>query len=148
MLRTGLLAMVAVMAGLGLVGCSGEPRVSDADVIQLSHEELLGYIAEGSTALLDVRKPELYEAGHIPGAINIFSPELRRRDSRLDGAKRIVVYGGGWTDPLAVNGAKRLIALGYKNVHEYKGGIELWEDSGGQLVSTKTATQGRPEAGQ
>lgn len=148
MARVFALALVAA-AMMFSVGCSGEPRVSDADVIQLSHENLLGYLADGKSVLLDVRKPEIYQAGHIPGAINIFAPELRRRDARLDAAKRIIVYAGGWTDPLSINGAKRLIALGYNNVHEYKGGAELWKDSGGELVSTQPATTvGRPEAGQ
>ena len=44
-----------------------------------------------------------------------------------------VVYAGGWTDDLSIAGAKRLLALGYKNVFEFRGGIELWQSEGRAL---------------
>ncbi|MGC8666867.1 MAG: FAD-dependent oxidoreductase [Chthonomonadales bacterium] len=44
------------------------------------------------TLLLDVRQPEEYRAGHIPGAVNIPLPELRQRLGELPKNKEILVY--------------------------------------------------------
>lgn len=44
------------------------------------------------TLLLDVRQPEEYRAGHIPGAVNIPLPELRRRIGELRTGKEILAY--------------------------------------------------------
>lgn len=134
---------------VGFAGCNGEGKTSDADVQQVTEPDLRTYLGERGTLLLDVRKPELYRQGHLPGAINIFLADLRQRDPRLDDAERIVVYAGGWTDPLSGSGVKQLIKLGYTDVYEFKGGVEVWEDSGGQLVRQDgPGGTGRPETGQ
>jgi len=40
-------------------------------------------IGEGAALLVDVRDPSEFAAGHIPGAINLPLPELRRRHGEL-----------------------------------------------------------------
>ncbi len=138
------------MCGLALAasGCGGDIQTSDADVQVIQYDALREYLAKGETVMVDVRSPQTYDAGHIPGAINIPFTSFRQRDARLDEAGRIVIYAGGWTDPLSVAGVKRAIALGYGDVYEFKGGVDLWEDSGRTLVKTTPAAPGRPEAGQ
>jgi len=42
--------------------------------------------------LLDVREPDEFEAGHIPGAINIPLNDIRRRISEIPRGKQILVY--------------------------------------------------------
>jgi len=46
----------------------------------------------GSFTLLDVRQPEEYASGHIPGAKLIPLPDLNERLSEIDPAKPTVVY--------------------------------------------------------
>jgi len=145
MLRWMKLSMPAILLSV-MLGCQDGIKTSDADVNPIQRSELDQFMAEPGTVLLDVRKPEAFTAGHIPGAINMPFTSLRQ-DTRLTNADRIVVYGGGWRDPLPVAGAKRLIQLGYTNVYEFKGGTELWVDSGGALVKTTPGTQSRPESG-
>jgi rhodanese-related sulfurtransferase len=46
----------------------------------------------GSYTLLDVREPEEYEAGHIPGAVLIPMSQLPDRVSELDPKKPVITY--------------------------------------------------------
>lgn len=46
---------------------------------------------------------------------------------------------------LGIAAAKRLVASGYVNVKEFKGGIEQWKTSGHQLTGTLPEAQVRPD---
>jgi rhodanese-related sulfurtransferase len=46
----------------------------------------------GSYTLLDVREPEEYEEGHIPGAVLIPLSELPDRLSEIDPKKPVLAY--------------------------------------------------------
>jgi NADPH-dependent 2,4-dienoyl-CoA reductase/sulfur reductase-like enzyme/rhodanese-related sulfurtransferase len=48
--------------------------------------------ANGRPLLVDVRTPEEYDRGHIPGAVNIPVDELRSRLSELPGDRELTVY--------------------------------------------------------
>jgi len=45
-----------------------------------------------SYTLVDVREPEEYEAGHIPGAVFIPLSQLADRISEIDPDKRVISY--------------------------------------------------------
>jgi len=45
-----------------------------------------------SFTLLDVRQPEEYERGHIPGAVLIPLPELEKRLEEIDPEKPVLAY--------------------------------------------------------
>jgi rhodanese-related sulfurtransferase len=47
---------------------------------------------DGSYTLLDVREPEEYEGGHIPGAALIPLSELPDRLSEIDAQKPVLAY--------------------------------------------------------
>lgn len=129
--------MLCVASVSLLVGCGlGPGRISDADIRDLEHGELLAMLDAPGAApprLLDVRAARHFETGRLPGAINIFLPDLRADDPRLKDAPAIVVYAQTWQDNLGPAAAKRLIALGYDNIWLYRGGVELWIARGGQL---------------
>ena len=48
--------------------------------------------APESYTLLDVRQPEEYERGHLPGAILIPLPELEERLGEVDPSKPVLAY--------------------------------------------------------
>lgn len=48
--------------------------------------------APDSFTLLDVRQPEEYERGHIPGAVLIPMPELEERWKEIDPDKPVLAY--------------------------------------------------------
>ncbi|CAA7617092.1 metalloregulator ArsR/SmtB family transcription factor [Magnetospirillum sp. SS-4] len=61
----------------------------------VSRDELVGRLGDGTVTLLDVRPPEEYAAGHLPGAINIPLKELQRRLGELPDGAEVVAYCRG-----------------------------------------------------
>jgi rhodanese-related sulfurtransferase/rubrerythrin len=78
----------------------------------------------GEFLLLDVRQPEEYEAGHIPGAKLIPLGELETRQGELDRNKRIITYCRSGHRSMAA--AIALCGLGFKDVQHLDGGILDW----------------------
>ncbi len=84
--------------------------------------------------LVDVRSPELFAQGHVPGAINI--PHGKIIESRLAGYEAdtvFVVYCAGPHCNGAHKGAIRLAQLG-RPVKLMIGGVMGWRDEGFELV--------------
>ena len=78
--------------------------------------------------VLDVRTPEEWESGHIPGARHVFAPELRERDPGLDPERPVAVYcGTGYRASVA---ASLLERKGFRHVHNVPGSITAWEKAG------------------
>src|SRR5690606_36899904 len=85
--------------------------------------------------LLDVRSPELFAAGHIPGAINL--PHGKIVGSKLapwPPDTLFVTYCAGPHCNGAARGALRLARLG-RPVKIMAGGIAGWLDEGFELVA-------------
>ena len=67
-------------------------------------------LLEGGAAAVDVREPEEYAAGHVPGAVNIPMGQLHSRLGELDPTRRQVVVcrsgnrSDAMTDVLLANG--------------------------------------------
>ena len=75
--------------------------------------------------LLDVRQPNEYEAGHIPGARLIPLPDILSRLDEIDSNKTTVVY-------CAVGGRSRVAAQmiatqGFSEVYNLSGGFKAWK---------------------
>ncbi len=77
--------------------------------------------------IIDVREAELFERGHIPGAINI-EYNVAKRDG-LDNLPEdrgtaivFVCHGGPMGDKLS----RKLVERGYTNVHNLTGGMRRW----------------------
>jgi rhodanese-related sulfurtransferase/rubrerythrin len=78
----------------------------------------------GAYLLVDVRQPEEYEAGHIPGAVLIPLGELEARQDELDRNKKIITYCRSGHRSMAA--AITLCGLGFKGVQHLDGGILDW----------------------
>ena len=138
--------VVTAVALLGGVGCD-EVRVTDDDLRPVENvDRVVAAVNDPTVAVVDVRSAERYAAGHIPSAINIFLPDIRRGDPRLANAQRIIVYAGGWQDPLSSAAAKRMIALGYINVEDFRGGVRAWREAGHELVTEEEAGEDGDDA--
>jgi len=79
---------------------------------------------KGEFLLLDVRQPEEYEAGHIPGAMLIPLGELEARREELERGKKIIAYCRSGHRGMAA--AIALCGLGFKDIHNLEGGILNW----------------------
>ena len=79
---------------------------------------------DGEFTLLDVRQPEEYDQGHIPGAQLIPLPQLNDRLKELDTKKPTVVY-------CAIGGRSRVAAQmlagqDFETVFNLSGGFKAW----------------------
>jgi molybdopterin/thiamine biosynthesis adenylyltransferase/rhodanese-related sulfurtransferase len=92
----------------------------------------------GEAVFLDVREPDEYEQGALPGALHIPRGHLESQvELRLpDRSTPIVVYcAGGVRSAFA---AKTLADLGYTNVCSMAGGFNRWKDEGRPWVTPRT----------
>jgi DNA-binding transcriptional ArsR family regulator len=58
-------------------------------------DELAAKLADPGTLVLDVRSPDAYASGHVPGAVSVPLRELEHRLDELPGGKEIIAYCGG-----------------------------------------------------
>lgn len=110
-----------LLSVLLLAACTPAPtyrQVSVAEAADMMEAES-GYI------LLDVRRPDEFAAGHIPGAINVPNETIGSSEiSELpDKGQLILVYCR--SGRRSKEAAAKLVALGYTNVVEF-GGIIDW----------------------
>lgn len=79
--------------------------------------------------VLDVRPPEEYAAGHLPGAVSIPVAELKRRLKELPKSKEIVAYCRGSFCAFAPEAARFLGKKGYR-ARVLDAGLPDWEAAG------------------
>ena len=94
----------------------------------------------GSTTFLDVREPDEYEQGAVPGAIHLPRGHLEFQvEGKLpDKESPVIVYcAGGVRSAFA---AKTLQDLGYKDVTSVIGGFNKWKDGGLVWTTPRTLT--------
>jgi rhodanese-related sulfurtransferase len=85
-------------------------------------------------AVLDVRSPESYAAGHVPGAVNLPHARINERNLAAFAPETLfVVYCNGPHCNGADRAAVRLARLGRK-VKKMIGGVEGWKDEGFSLA--------------
>jgi rhodanese-related sulfurtransferase/DNA-binding transcriptional ArsR family regulator len=95
----------------------------------LPAEELLERARQGLVTVLDVRPPEEYAAGHLPGAINVPLAELEKCLGKCSPDKEIVAYCRGPYCVLAYEAVARLRKKGFKARRLEKGYPE-WKSAG------------------
>jgi rhodanese-related sulfurtransferase len=104
---------------------AAEPAVS-----LVSQEALLARQQKGDPALfvLDVRTPEEFAAGHVPGAVNIPHDQVAARVTDVPKDKDVVIYcRSGRRSALA---AEALAAKGYTRLGHLDGDMMAWEAKG------------------
>ena len=74
--------------------------------------------------ILDVRQPEEYRSGHLPGAVFIPLPDLINKVGELDHAKPIIAYCRSGNRSRAA--AAFLLIYGFSKVYSMDGGITAW----------------------
>ena len=92
-------------------------------------DEVLRRVRSGEVTVLDVRPPEEYRAGHIPGAISIPGAELKARLKELPKRREVVAYCRGPYCVMAVEAVKLLRKKGFK-AHRMEQGVVDWRARG------------------
>ena len=95
----------------------------------LSRTELLRRIREKEVTVLDVRSPEEFSSGHLPGAVNIPLNDLRRRLTDLPSSQQIVAYCRGPYCALSYEAVAELRKRGYQALR-LEDGYPEWKAAG------------------
>jgi rhodanese-related sulfurtransferase len=91
--------------------------------------ELLARARKGLVAVLDVRPPEEYAAGHLPGAINIPLHELKKRLKDLPKRKEVIAYCRGPYCLMSFDAVALLRSAGIK-ARRLEAGLPEWRHAG------------------
>jgi rhodanese-related sulfurtransferase len=84
--------------------------------------------SDATPAILDVRTPEEYASGHIPGAVNIPFEQVAERIAEIDATNGVAVYC--MIGPRARKGEAALLAAGHEKVFHLEGGMSAWQAAG------------------
>lgn len=98
----------------------------------ISTEELAEKIEnQEEFVLVDVLSEDHFAEGHLPGAINIpLDTIAEEATEQLDRDQEIVVYCASESCQASPKAAKKLEAMGFKNVRDYEPGLKGWKESG------------------
>ena len=91
---------------------------------QVTREELLDRVGSGKATVIDVRPPEEFAAGHIPGAVSIPLEELAEHLDELPADETIVAYCRGAYCVLAHDAVRLLTEHGRTAVRLADGMLE------------------------
>lgn len=84
--------------------------------------------------ILDVRSPDEWEGGHIPGARHFFVPDVRKNLDQFDRSKPVVAYcDSGYRASLAASILQR---EGFKRVFNVPGSWQAWTHAGYPVEGT------------
>ena len=133
-----ILALVVALAVVALAACGGgggEASAPAADAIDLSAlppavdvETPHALLDNPDVFLLDVREPDEYAAGHIPGITLIPMGEIPGRLSEIPTDKPVIVTCR--TGNRSEQVVEFLREMGFTNVHNMEGGIVAWAEAG------------------
>jgi phage shock protein E len=120
--------VAAMIVGLGAVVVSPGIAAASADVVNVAPGRVDGATAKALAAqgakVVDVRTPQEFAAGHVPGAINIPYDELPRRAAEIGPpSTKVVLYcRTGRRSGIA---ADALHKAGYANLYDF-GSVTSW----------------------
>jgi rhodanese-related sulfurtransferase/DNA-binding transcriptional ArsR family regulator len=114
---------------------------NDRDSMEpVSRDELLEKLRAGMVTVLDVRPPDEFALGHLPGAVNVPLRELEARLAELDSAREIVAYCRGPYCVLSYEAVAALRPRGFK-VRRLEDGLPEWRAAGLPVVTNDVAAR-------
>jgi rhodanese-related sulfurtransferase len=96
------------------------------------------HLDQGDT-VVNVLAEDQYRQRHLPGSINVplDAPDFERRiqEAAPDKGKPVIVHCSSMACQASTKAARRMEALGYREVHDFKAGLEGWEQAGNPFES-------------
>lgn len=134
--RAAAVAALGVALASGVAGCSGSTGSSaHATTQNLDPQAFAARAAEPGVVILDVRTPEEFASGHLPGAINIDveAADFTSQLATLDKTAPYAVYcHSGNRSAVAMN---EMAGEGFTDMADLAGGIAAWAQAGGTIVT-------------
>ena len=95
----------------------------------VGRDELARRIERGEVVVIDVRPREEYEAGHVPGALSVPLPELRRRLRAIPRDREVIAYCRGPLCAFSGEAVALLRSRGYR-ARRLEDGLPEWAEAG------------------
>lgn len=93
--------------------------------------------AKNAVLTIDVRDPHGFDAGHVPGALNVSVVDIEIMGNRILKEKRpIVAYCACPDEHSALVVAAKLMRIGVKDIKVLTGGWNGWKAAGGKVEVT------------
>jgi len=110
-------------------GASATP-VATAAYKNLSVEDFARMADDQRNVILDVRTPEEFAAGHIPGAVNldVSAPDFQEKAARLDRNRIYLVHCASGVR--SARACEKLNRLDFLNLYNLPGGFRAWAKAG------------------
>ncbi len=137
---TRVVALLDLMRGLATDNLAAAEQVVDRyyrareEFEGVPAQELMRRMHEEAITILDVRPPEEFHAGHLPGAINVPLTELTDHLPDLPLEQEVVAYCRGPYCLMGMDAVAALRARGY-NARRLNEGLPEWRAAGGQVIS-------------
>ncbi|SRR6266404_3220846 len=141
------LEIILLVAGASL---AGEPKSAnlprkEAAVKNVGVDEFERLRLSQKTITLDVRTPDEFARGHLPGAVNIDwnSRDFAEKAAALDKSQTYLIHCAG-----GVRSAKacaRMTKLNFTNLYNLEGGFKAWEEAGKPVEKSRLDPKTPPE---
>jgi rhodanese-related sulfurtransferase len=135
-MRKSFLTLLASILFLAAAACqdadktAGASSAEDPSYVVLSKSEFGDRLAKADDyVLVDVRRPEEYEDGHIEGAINInfLDPAVfEAQFSKMDTTQTLMIYCRSGSR--SRRSAEKLREMGFKKIYDLEGGYLNWQE--------------------
>ena len=99
------------------------------DMEPISRAELAARISDGAVTVIDVRPPDEYALGHLPGAINVPLSQLEARLEGFEKGREVVAYCRGPWCVMSFEAVAALRANGLR-ARRLEAGLPEWRAAG------------------
>lgn len=130
-LKSALVCVIAVM-GLIVAQANGAdsksaPPTTQPTVKKITLEEFEKMRKDKGAVVLDVRTPREFEAGHVPGAVNIpwQSPDFDKQVEKLDKSKTCLVHC--YSGSRSAAATKEMTKLNFDHLFDFSGGMRAYQ---------------------
>ena len=129
-------AIIATNLGQGDYPWAMPRDVGDVPTIPV--EQAPSWLRDHKAAVIDVREPEEYAAGHLPGAVSIPQADLASRMGEIPKDRDLLVVCAGATrSPRCV---AFLRSMGFDRATNMAGGTDAWIDAGYPVEAPDSST--------
>lgn len=99
------------------------------DMEPVTRADLAARMREGLVTVIDVRPPDEFALGHVPGAINLPLADLQSRLGEIDPAREVVAYCRGPWCVMSFEAVATLRGQGYR-ARRLEEGLPEWRAAG------------------
>ena len=126
--------LIATTLAFVLVAAAFVAAQAIRNVPRISIDELKALMAKNAVLVIDVRDPDSYQKGRIPGSVNVdFTQILQQADRFKDDKRTIVTYCACAREMTSARAAVDLASKGIPGAKALVGGWDEWVQRGEQI---------------